>query len=78
MSLELLERLRRCYWEVPSTPPGTSLQMALQAESDEERNFFAHIADVNLQRAQWEVIQAEDSNNKIPTIQVRFSQNISD
>ncbi len=64
MSPELLERLRRCYWEARSIPPGTALQMALQAGADEERNFFAYIADMNLQRMQWEVIRAEENETE--------------
>lgn len=35
-----------------------ALNLARQACSEEERNFFAYIADMNLQRTQWEHIAA--------------------
>lgn len=40
--------------------PGEALQMVRNAKSDEERNFFAYIADMNLQRAQWEYINKKE------------------
>ena len=56
--------MRQVYLTARSIPPGAALQMALQAETDEERNFFAYIADMNLQRAQWEEIQAEQTKKQ--------------
>lgn len=38
-------------------PPGVALEAARQAESDEERNFYAFISDMNLQREQKKVIE---------------------
>lgn len=37
--------------------PGHALELTRQAKSDEERNFFAYIGDMNLQRAQWHYIR---------------------
>lgn len=59
----MIKEFKNLYLQARSIPPGTALQMALLAESDEERNFFAYIADMNLQRLQWEAIRAEE--NKI-------------
>lgn len=41
-----------------NVPPGVALEAARQAESDEERNFYAFISDMNLQRAQWDYIKS--------------------
>ena len=60
----MIKKFKTLYLQARSIPPGMALQMALQAESDEERNFFAYIADMNLQRAQWEVIRAEENKRK--------------
>ena len=38
-------------------PPGEAMRMAQSAETDEERKFWAFIADMNLQRAQKEAIE---------------------
>ena len=37
--------------------PFLALQLAREAESDEERNFYGRISDMNLQRAQRLVIE---------------------
>ena len=50
--------LKQLYETARTVLPGEALQMVHSAESDEERNFFAYIADMNLQRAQWEYINS--------------------
>ena len=50
--------LKRLYETARTVLPGEALQMARNAATDEERNFFAFIADMNLQRAQWEYIKS--------------------
>ena len=57
---ELLRMLKQWYLKAKNIPPGIALQVALMAESDEERNFFAYIADMNLQRLQWEAIRQDE------------------
>ena len=54
--------MKQWYLKAKNIPPGIALQAALMAESDEERNFFAYIADMNLQRMQWEAIRQEEGN----------------
>ncbi len=56
---ELLHKLKQWYLKAQNVPPGMALQAAMLAESDEERSFFAYIADMNLQRLQWEAIRQE-------------------
>lgn len=50
--------LKRLYETAKAVLPGKALQMVRNAECDEERNFFSYIADMNLQRAQWEYINS--------------------
>lgn len=38
-----------------------ALELARRAKTEEERNFYAYIADMNLQRAQWEHIRNEEA-----------------
>ena len=51
--------LKQLYEMARAVLPGEALQMARNANTDEERNFFAYIADMNLQRAQWKYIDDE-------------------
>jgi len=53
-------QLKQLYETVKTVLPGEALEMVRHAESNEERNFFAYIADMNLQRAQWEHIKSEE------------------
>lgn len=55
-----MEDLKQLYQIARSIPPFDALDMARNAVSDEERNFYAFICDMNLQRAQWEYIRNEE------------------
>lgn len=37
-----------------------ALELARRAKTEEERNFYTYIADMNLQRAQWAYIRSEE------------------
>ena len=52
--------LKQLYETARAVLPGEALQMARNADTDEERNFFAYIADMNLQRVQWEYINKKE------------------
>lgn len=52
--------LKQLYETARAVLQGEALQMVRNAECDEERNFFAYIADMNLQRAQWEYINKKE------------------
>ena len=52
-----MDDFKKLYQAACSIPPGEALEMARHAESNEERNFFAFIADMNLQRAQKKAIE---------------------
>lgn len=52
-----LARLKQAYQVARTVDFGNALQMAREAPSEEERNFFAFIANMNLQRAQWDYIR---------------------
>lgn len=52
-----MKDLKELYQTACSIPPGVALEMVRRAESNEERNFFAFIADMNLQREQKKVIE---------------------
>ena len=52
-----MDDFKKLYQAACSIPPGEALEMARRAESNEERNFFAFIADMNLQRAQKKAIE---------------------
>ena len=55
-----MEDLKKLYQIARSIPPFVALDAARHAESQEERNFYAFISDMNLQRKQWEYIRSED------------------
>lgn len=55
-----MEDLKQLYQLARGIPPFEALDMARHAESREERNFYAFISDMNLQRAQWEYIRNEE------------------
>lgn len=55
-----MEDLKQLYQIARSIPPFEALDMARHAESDEERNFYMFICDMNSQRAQWEYIRNEE------------------
>ena len=59
-----MEELKQLYLKARSIPPFVALDAARHAESQEERNFYAFISDMNLQRKQWEYIRAEEQKNK--------------
>lgn len=52
-----MKDLKELYQTAREIPPGVALEMVRRAESDEERNFFAFISDMNLQREQRKVIE---------------------
>lgn len=52
-------KLKQLYKTASNVLPGEALQMARNTDTDEERNFFAYISDMNLQRAQWKYIDDE-------------------
>ncbi len=52
-----LEELKDLYRIAKDIDPTNALNLIRQAESEEERNFFAYIADMNLQRKQKEAIE---------------------
>lgn len=52
--------LKQLYETARTVLPGEALQMVHSAECDEECNFFAYIADMNLQRVQWEYINKKE------------------
>lgn len=45
------------YKNAQKIAPAYALGLIRQAKSDEERNFFAYICDMNTQRAQWHYIR---------------------
>lgn len=49
--------LKGLYHDAKNLGHASALGLARQAESDEERNFFAFIADMNLQREQKKAIE---------------------
>lgn len=49
--------LRELYETAKAVPPGYALNMVRQARTDEERNFFAYICDMNIQREQRKAIE---------------------
>lgn len=53
--------LKQLYETAKAVLPGEALQMVKKAENDEECNFYAYIADMNLQRAQWEYINSSQN-----------------
>lgn len=53
-------QLKQLYETAKTVLPGEALEMVRHAESNEERKFFAYIADMNLQRQQWEYIKSEE------------------
>ena len=52
--------IKQLYETARNVLPGEALQMVRNANTDEEHNFFAYIADMNLQRAQWEYINSSE------------------
>ena len=59
-----MKDLKQLYQIARNIDYATALNLARQAETDEERNFFAFIGDMNLQRAQREYIRTEEARNK--------------
>lgn len=49
--------LKHLYDAAKKIAPGNALDSVRKAKSDEERNFFAFIADMNLQREQKKAIE---------------------
>ena len=49
--------LKELYQEVREVPSGLAMKLAEQAESEEERKFYAFIMTMNLQRKQKEAIE---------------------
>lgn len=54
---KIYKELRAIYEVAKAMPPSKAMRMVQLAKSDEERKFFAYIADMNLQRTQKEVIK---------------------
>lgn len=54
-----MDGIRDLYVRARSLLPGDALAAARNAESDEERNFFAYVADMNLQRAQKKAVEQD-------------------
>ena len=52
-----MDDLKQLYQIARSIPPFEALDMARHAGTAEERNFYAFIANMNLQRAQWDYIR---------------------
>ena len=50
--------LKQLYETARTVLPVEALEMARHAKSNEERNFFAFISDMNLQRAQREYVNS--------------------
>ena len=57
---EATKDLKELYEAARTIAPGEALEMVRLAESDAERNFYAFISDMNLQRQQWEYIKSEE------------------
>lgn len=57
---DIQKRLKQLYQAAKSIPPFVALDAARHAETAEERNFYAYISDMNLQRRQWEYIRREE------------------
>lgn len=52
-----MDELKKLYETAKQVPPSKAMRLVQQATSDEERRFYGFIAEMNLQRAQKEVIQ---------------------
>lgn len=52
-----MDDYRQLYFLAQELGHARALDLARHAESQEERNFFAYVADMNLQRKQKEVIE---------------------
>ena len=50
--------IQEIYKAAREIDPATAMRAVQRAETDEERQFYAYIADMNLQRAQKAVIEA--------------------
>ena len=49
--------LKQAYEPVREVGYSNALQMAREATSEEERDFYAFVSNMNLQRAQWDYIR---------------------
>lgn len=49
--------LKKLYEIAREIEPNKALRLVMQADNDEERKFYAYIANMNLQRRQKEVIR---------------------
>lgn len=52
-----MEELKKLYQKAREVPSGLAMKLAEQAESKEERDFYAYIMTMNLQRKQKEAIE---------------------
>lgn len=51
------QQLRQAYQDAQQIDCFVALQMAREATSEEERDFYAFVSNMNLQRAQWDYIR---------------------
>ena len=58
-----IAKAKKLYETAKSLGHANAIDFARKAESEEERKFFAYIADMNLQRAQRAVIEQEVAGN---------------
>lgn len=49
------------YKNAQKVRPGDALELARHAKSEEERNFFAYLSDMNLQRAQQAYVRSKQT-----------------
>lgn len=54
---ESFEDLKQLYEAARNVKPNVALEMVMEAQTDEERKFYAFVMNMNLQRAQQLVIQ---------------------
>lgn len=55
--VKIMEELKELYQKAREVPSGLAMKLAEQAESKEERDFYAYIMTMNLQRKQKEAIE---------------------
>lgn len=53
----MMDELKELYQKAKEVPSGLAMKLAEQAESEEERKFYAFIMTMNLQRKQKEAIE---------------------
>lgn len=56
-SLEILKKYERIYEEIKNLQPEDTLQLVLEAETEDQKSFYEMIGDFLLQRKQRQVIE---------------------